>query len=143
MKEIKGKKYYVSLGYIEKEKIVNGVNAKDIENIFMPPMNSVMYVDNTDVENVVAFPLLPVNDIQKKDGNFKFNIILNPNNIVFKSEELKRKLNISGLFEVSTENNMQIIKNIGFYDLSDLHGLWNNETKAINIIVSEKQILGE
>lgn len=116
MKQIKGKKYYICIGYIDPEKTKNGLNIKDIDPIFMDSKdNTTVYVDDSDKDNVVTLPLISVNEIQKRGDTFKFRVLIHPRKI--QSEDGSKKINIIGLFSKYKKDNMEIIKNVSFYSI--------------------------
>ena len=144
MKEIKGKRYYVSLGYVDKENFENGINVKDIMSIFMDTEdNSVMYIDDTDKDNVISLPLVPVNDIQRKGNEYIFSIHVNPLKIKFPIDQEFLKLNVIGLFSVYKSDNVQYIKHVSFFET--MTEFLNNKSKFLNIAlhVNTDKILGE
>ena len=101
MKQIKGKNYYISLGYIDEEiiKRKKPIDVKGIQNIFVESKGpTALYVDDSDKDNIVSLSLLPVNEIQRSKDKFKFRILINPQNIegikTSNSNDIKTELNI-------------------------------------------------
>ena len=94
--------------------------------------NSVMYFDNTDKDNVIALPLVPVNDIQRKGDEYHFHIHVNPNKIQYPNNEEMCKLNIIGLFAEYKNDNVQYIKHISFFET--ITEFLNSKSKFLNIL---------
>lgn len=149
MKQIKGRNYYISLGYIdpEKRKLSKGIDAKDIQNIFVNCKNIAMYFDNTDPENIIAFTLVPVNEIQRKGNTFKFRCIVNPNDLREAGSDDNiipdyKKINVIGLFSEYKKDGKQIIKHVSFYETETT--LWkNNPSITFSVEAPVDKILGE
>ena len=144
MKQIKGKNYYISLGYINpevREKNV-GINPQDIESLFVKCKdNTVMYVDESDKEHIIAFPLIPVNEIQRKGDIFKFRTLIHPNNIEGINDEQIKMFNVIGLFSEYKNNGMQYIQHIAFYETA-VECSANDTAKTISIETPVDKILG-
>ena len=144
MKQIKGKKYYVSLGYIEDEKITNGVNDKDIQSIFTGLKGSnVLYIDDTDKENIVSIPLIQVNEIQKKKNIFKFRVIVDPFKMLFDDDSSHiNKINIIGLFSEYVEDGVEYIEHVSFFNCDQIFDK-NGKPITFSIEVESDKILGD
>lgn len=144
MKEIKGKKYYVSLGYVSKENKKNGINAKDIKSIFMKKDNeTALYFDNNDKDNVISLPLIRVSEIQKLDGKFVFRVITDPAKIEFNGSDTVI-VNTIGLFSEYTKDGVQTLEHITFFEASEkVYSKDSNVSTTYSIEVEEDIILGE
>lgn len=146
MKQINGKDYYVSLGFVKEDNFNGGVKAGDIKSIFMknPKDNEVMYLDDEDKDNVVLLPLIKVNEIQLKKDIYKFRVLADPFKMKFDEGVPINKLNIVGLFRVHKEGNTQVIKNIKFFKL-DPTRFFSSGDKPLTLSVEANKniILGE
>jgi hypothetical protein len=145
MKEIRGKKYYVSLGYVSKMRSKEVIKAEDIQSIFIPDKDCVMYFDDSVEGKPIALPLVRVNDIQRKGKVFKFSYILDPLNIEFNEAEFNI-LNVIGLFATYNKDGKQVIQHVGFFKTDSNHRF--DKEKAIQplpivIETDAAKILGE
>ena len=143
MKQIEGKNYYISVGYLNKEKVKDEINVKDIETIFIKSKkDTVLYFDNSDKENIVSLPLIPVNQIQRKKDKFIFRVLVDSFNVEFKEYELYKKANIIGLFSEFKKDGVQTIKHISFFETNTT--FWSSGgTVTFSIEVPVDKILGE
>lgn len=114
MKTINGKKYFVSLGYRDLDE--TPIDAKKLTSYSLESGNQMIYVDDSDKDNVVAIPLFEVNSIQKKDGVFKFMPMINPRKLHYEEDAVTNKVNTIGLFEVDDSKDHQSIKLVSFFN---------------------------
>lgn len=146
MNEIKGKKYYVSLGYVSKEAKKNGINAKDIKSVFMKKdKDTALYFDDSDKDNAVALPLVRVNEIQKRASKFAFRVLVDPYKIEFGDLDVV-SINIIGLFSEYTKDGVQTLEHVAFFETTEK--VFGKDTKytantTYSIEVEESKILGE
>ena len=143
MKQIKGKNYFVSVGYLDKEKAKDGVHAKDIESIFVKcKKGTALYFDDSDKENIVSLPLVPVNQIQRKKDKFIFRVRVDAFDMDFEMTELRKNANIIGLFSECKKDAIQTIKHISFFETDT--SFWSTGgTVTFSIEVPVDKILGE
>lgn len=142
MKEIKGEKYYVSLGYVEDN--VKDFNIRDIKSLEMEGKDNKVYLDDTDKNNIVTLPLMPVNEIVKNDDKFIFRFLLDPYKTKWVTDDLTLfKINVLGLFAVMKENSIESIRNINFYELKTYYFDSKEQIKTIEIESKESDIIGE
>lgn len=138
MKTIKGKKYFISLGYVDKYP----VDIKCLKTFFKKSGCDEVYVDDSDKDNIIVIPLLSINEIQKKNGIFKFNIMITPRNIHFDDDNIVNTINTIGLFEVDNNEDKQIIKIVSFFKCN-LSISRNDKIIPLSVEVNERVILGE
>lgn len=148
MKQIGSKKYYVSIGYIEKDLIgENGeVDFRKAKHFFMKTKESTtVYVDDSDKENIITIPLIPVNDIRKVDGKFNFNVLLHPTRISFEDNKAYHKINVLGLFEEYKNDGVETVKHLVAFTTNDLGftSLPSERVRTVTLVLEEKDILGE
>lgn len=143
MKQIKGKNYFVSVGYLDKEKAKDGINVKDIESIFVKcKKGTALYFDDSDKENIVSLPLIPVNEIQRRKDKFIFRVRVDSFNMDFEKYELHKDANIIGLFSEFKKDGVQTIKHISFFETDTT--FWSTGgTVTFSIEVPVDNILGE
>lgn len=145
MKEINGKKYYISLSYLSKESEENGWEAKDLEHIFIKPANQDIALYTSED---IYIPLFPVNDIQfkNKDRKFDFSVIVNPSKdkVEFGNEFMK-KFNTVGLFSEYKKDGVQYLGLVSFFKVYTnlIQNVPNADPIALKIIVDENLILKE
>lgn len=144
MQAIKGEKFYVSLGYIDKKEI-NEVNVDEINNLIMETKDGTVYVDDSDKDNIITIPIMKVNDIQKSGDIFKLTVLVYSNKTkwVNKENDQMCKFNVIGLFGVRKENNNEIIRFIQFYKSATEY--LNSDKRVINMVIeaNEESIIGE
>ena len=143
MKQIKGKNYFVSVGYLDKEKAKDGVHAKDIESIFIKSKKgTALYFDDSDKENIVSLPLVPVNEIQRRNDKFIFRVRIDSFKMDFERTELRKNANIVGLFSEYKKDGIQTIENVSFFETNT--SFWRSGgTVTFSIEVPVDEILGE
>lgn len=144
MKEINGEKYYVSLGYVDQEAKEQGISSDKIKSLIMEIENGTIYVDDTDKDNIVTLPLMPVNDIQKSNNVFKFTVLIPWTKLMWLDKsQYTCRLNIVGLFAVNRTDNMETIRLVQFYDVG--HSEYFNNGKVLSLLIEadESKILGE
>lgn len=135
MKTIDGKNIYVSLGFADRKKI-EGDQLPDINEITHTYFNgetvkdSIVYIDDRDPENIIMIPLIPINDIQMKDGQYKFTIIVNGNKLKFNEGEFVKRINIVGLFCEYIKDNKQYVKPISFFKVSGMYTIFTKNYTA-------------
>ena len=152
MKQINGKNYYVSVGYIDEEvlKQKQTVETKDIQSIFFNAAKKskkkdsgvAVYLDDTDKENIIAIPLIPVNEIQCKDDYFKFRVMIDSSKAEVDEKNPLLRANVFGLFEEYKKDGTQYIKHIKFFRPNH-DEFFKGETKTISIEIERDIILGE
>lgn len=142
MQEIKGEKFYVSLGYIEN---LDELNVANIKSLIMDTKDGTVYLDNSDRDNIVMLPIMKVNDIQKYEDTYKFKILVYTNKTKWIDNENKQmcKFNIIGLFGVRKEDNQEIIRHIQFYKTYTEY--LNTNSKVVNLLIeaNKEKIIGE
>lgn len=138
MKTIKGKKYFVSLGLWDSEE--KTIDAKQLKSYSLESGNQIIYVDDSDKDNIVAIPLFEVNSIQKKNGVFKFMPMINPRKLHYEEGKAVNKINTIGLFEVDDSNNSQSIKLVSFFKCNNLYLTRFTKVMSLCIEVSENRI---
>ena len=143
MNVMKGKKYYVSVGYIDKKEH-RDFDAKFIKSLIVHCRDGTMYYDE---ENDITLPLMPVNQIQKKKDKFEFKFLFFPSKAswyiqiretkvdIYKpisSEEII-KCNVFGLFESTVEDGIENVRLIGFYERRQDY--FYSSRKAVPILI--------
>ena len=144
MKEINGEKYYVSLGYVDPQTKEQGITSDKIKSLIMEIENGTIYVDDTDKDNIVTLPLMPVNDIQKSNNIFKFTVLIPWTKLKWLDKsQYTCSLNIVGLFAVNRTDKMETIRLVQFYDVG--HPEYFNSGKVLSLLIEadESKILGE
>lgn len=143
MNVMKGKKYYVSIGYIDKKEHPE-MDAKFIKSLIVHCRDGTVYNDE---ENDVTLPLMPVNQIQKKKDKFEFRFLFFPSKALWESrfkEELPIKYNIFGLFESSIEDGIENIKLINFYECkTEYDYYYRNKSRTVTFEVDDKKLTEE
>ena len=146
MRDIKGRKYYISLGYIDKDvSKENGFKFKFMDILKMETDNGTLYVDDSDKDNIIVVPLVPVNDIQKSKNVFKFRVLVHPFKVKWlnKEEHSLFKINTIGLFEMYRESGIEYIRHVGFFETTIGQVFTSRENaKTILIEVQESEIMG-
>ena len=153
MKQINGKNYYVSVGYIGQDTLQQNsgaVEAKDIKSIFFEPSKkskkkdcgTAVYLDDTDKENIIAIPLILVNEIQRKGDVFKFRVLLDKSKV--KLDELNPELlfNVVGLFEEYKQDGKQYLRHIRFFKTAGVEFI-DNVARTISVEAERHIIMGE
>ena len=144
MKKINGKDLYVSIGYVSPDKLTKkGPNIKDINSIYVKTKSkkSTVYVDDSDKDNVIVLPLIPVNDIQKSGIIFKITALLNPKKVEFGENELSKKINVFGLFCIDKKGKVETVKHIQFYYSDEMIFTKNGSTINISIAANVNKLL--
>ena len=80
MKMINGEKYYVYIGYRDTE---DGVDISNLKHLIMESKEGTVYLDESDKDNVIAIPIVPVNEIRKDGNEFIFRFLFYPYKIWF------------------------------------------------------------
>lgn len=147
MKQLNGKNYYISLGYIdpEKRKLNEQLNANDIENIFVVCKGAAIYFDNEDKEKSLSFSLIPVNDIQRKENIFKFITNVFPNYIKDYDVDGKleyKKFNVVGLFAGHNKDIVQYVQHVAFFETDSRIYKNDPSCKIISVEIPVDKILG-
>lgn len=148
MQEIKGEKFYVSLGYVDEEKLKDNkpINAHEIKNIIMNIKDGSVYIDDSDKENYIRIPLMRIKEIQKKDGIFKFRYLFDSYKAFWVNDDKTKNhlmINVIGLFGQKKDNGTTIIRHIGFFTTQTKHYVTDSETTTFSLDVEESKILGE
>lgn len=145
MQEIKGEKFYVSLGYVEEEKFEAGFDARDIKNIIANVKDGTVYLDDRDKEHPITIPLMRVKEIQKQDGIFKFRYLFDSYKAFWVNDDKTKdplKINVIGLFGQIEENRQTTIRHIGFFTTATEHCI-DDKSITISLEVEASKILGE
>ena len=138
MNVMKGKRYYVSIGYIDKKKHPD-LDAKFIKSIIMSCRDGTVFHDE---ENGIALPLMPVNQIQKKKDKFVFRFLFFPSKSLWDiriKEDSMIKYNILGLFESTVEDGIETIRLISFYE-PKLEYCYSSKVNTIIFEVDEDKL---
>lgn len=155
MKSIKGKKYYVCLGYVDNENVGEEINVRDTIPIYMKEeyASDVVYVDDSDKDNVVVLPLIPVNEIQAKGFMYRFRILVDPYKMNYdENPNPNRRMlrsNIIILFAVYEENGTQVIQYVSSYKVksgdkdSTMYFQEGNSSVTLSIEAHKNKILGD
>lgn len=145
MNVMKGKKYYVSIGYIDKKEHPN-IDAKFIKSLIVQCKDGTVYHDE---ENGITIPIMPVNQIQKKEYNFEFRFLFQPFKARWVEDDDQKskyiRYNIFGLFESTIEDGIENIRLINFYESSNTKFDFYNNMKVNTIIfnIYEKELTEE
>lgn len=150
MKQINGKNYYVSIGYIDQDILQQNsgaVEAKDIKSIFFEPSKkskkkdcgTAVYFDDTDKENIIAIPLIIVNEIQRKGDVFKFRVLLDRSKV---KSDTDYKFNVVGLFEEYKKDGKQYLRHIRFFKTGN-DQIIETVAKTISVETESHIIMGE
>jgi hypothetical protein len=145
MQEIKGEKFYVSLGYVDEEKLQASINVRDIKNIILQIKDGTVYLDDRDKENPIRIPLMRIKEIQKQDDIFKFRYLFDSYKAFWTNDDKTKeplKINIIGLFGQIEEDADTIIRHIGFFT-TETEYFNEDRTITISLEVEESKILGE
>lgn len=138
MNRIKGKKYYISIGYIDPDEHPDK-DAKFIESIIVNHKEGSYGRVFHDETNDILLPIMPFNQIQKKDSEIIFKYLFFP----FKAKYIKDnnkpiRYNTFGLFELTDDCNMENIRLIRFYESKTQYGTTNASTIIIKL--NEKEL---
>lgn len=140
MNTIKGKNYFASFGYVKD--LENGVYVKDIENIFIQSKKgTALFMDDSDKENIITIPLVAVNQIQVKDGLYKFHILVSPQDMDFGDKDML-SINTIGLFEEYRKDGKEFIKHIQFFKCETSHVVKKDTAKTFIIEIEKDKIDG-
>lgn len=148
MQEIKGEKFYVSLGYVDEEiiKQQKEFNIRDIKSLIANVKDGTVYLDDSDKENPITLPLMRVKEIQKKDNIFNFRYLFDPYKTLWVNDKSSLlKVNVIGLFgQTVNENGMVSIRHIGFFTVNTIEVKRDKgQTTTFSIEVESSKILGE
>lgn len=140
MNTIKGKNYFASFGYVKD--LENGVDVKDIENIFIESKKgTALFMDDSDKEHIITIPLVAVNQIQVKNGMYKFHILVSPQDMDFGDKDMLQ-INTIGLFEEYRKDNKEFIKHIQFFKCETSYVVKKDATKTFIIEIEKDKIDG-
>lgn len=153
MKQINGKNYYVSVGYIGQDILQQNsgaVEAKDIKSIFFEPVKkskkkdggTAVYLDDTDKENIIAIPLILVNEIQRKGDVFKFRVLLDDSRVKPDESNPRNMFNVVGLFEEYKKDGKQYLRHISFFKTAGVVTI-DNVARTISVEAENHLIMGE
>lgn len=114
MKTINGERYYVSIGYRNTE---DGVDISKLKHLIMKSKEGTVYLDESDKDNVITIPIVPVNEIRKDGNEFIFRFLFYPYKTKWVDKENKGilKFNTIGLFALRRENDIEYIRLISFF----------------------------
>ena len=115
MKTINGKKYYISLGRFDSEDRNEPIDAHKLRSYYLEEGNQIIYVDDSDLANMISIPLFEVNSIQKKNGIYKFMPLINPRKLHFEYTDRALFIDTLGLFEVDESDGCQTIRLVSFF----------------------------
>ena len=137
MKLIKGKRYYVSIGYIDKKEHPK-IDAEFIESIIMDCKDGTVYADGNTV-----IPLMPINQIQRKDNKFIFRFLFFPFKAKFCNSDEPIRHNVYGLFEVTRDNDEETIRFLNFYETETHTYFYREKSKSLTLTfhVDEKELM--
>lgn len=146
MQEIKGEKFYVSLGYVEEEKLEVGFDARDIKNTIANVKDGTVYLDDRDKEHPITIPLMRVKEIQKQEDIFKFRYLFDSYKAFWVNDDKTKeplKINVIGLFGQTEENGQTTIRHIGFFTTKTEHFIYEHINLTISLELETSKILGE
>lgn len=145
MKQIEGKKYYISVGYIKEELMQDKIDAKDIISLAHNYEVNELYIDDSG-ESTIIIPLIEVDNIENAGKNLMFNKTLNADSLgLFENKESTEpinSINVVGLFSIFKENREEQVEHIGFFK-TVTENLTPMKPITISIEVPTYKILGE
>lgn len=138
MNRFKGKKYYISIGYIDPDEHPDK-DAKFIESIIVNHKEGSYGRVFHDEENDILLPIMPISEIQKKGTEIIFKYLFFPFKARFiKGDNKLLRYNTFGLFELTDDCSLENILLIKFYESRVQYDLKRSNTIIIKL--DEKEL---